>query len=95
MVWYQYNRITSLVCGIVTSYWRNIHNVIYRGGGLFWEGYQTDIENYADIHCFGRNFRPIYFTSQRCAVSLLLEKYPEQMSTPICSAGTAYTLGGG
>ena len=73
MVWYQYNIITSLVCRIITPYWRNIHNVNYREENIFCEGYQTYMDNYSDIHCFGSNFLPISFTSQQCAVSLLLE----------------------
>ena len=44
---------------------------------------------------FGMNFLPIIFTYQLCTVSLLLEKLPEKMNIPICSAGTAYTLGSG
>ena len=95
VVWYQYNIITSLVWRIITPYWRNIHNVNYREETLFWEGYQTDIENYADIHCFGRKILPISFTYKQFPLSLLLEKYPEQMNTPICSAENAYTLGSG
>ena len=36
---------------------------------------------------------PIDYIYQQCTASPFLEEYPEQINTPICSAGTAYTLG--
>ena len=38
-------------------------------GKIFWGACNTDVDNHADTHCFGQNFRPIFWTSQECTVS--------------------------
>ena len=93
MEWGEYKRITSSICRIITSSRRDIHNMHYRGENIFGYGCKTDTENHEDTHYFGRKFCIIKFTSQRYTVSTLLEEHPEQINTPICSAGTTYTLG--
>ena len=50
----------------------------------------TEIDNHADTNVFGKNFRPIYFTSEVCKVSPFLSEYGEQDNIPICTAVTAY-----
>ena len=52
----------------------------------------TEIDNHADTICFGKNFRPIYFTSQVCTVSPFLDSYESKQDVPICSAVTAVDL---
>ena len=52
----------------------------------------TEIDNHADTICFGKNFRPIYFTSQVCTVSPFLDSYESKKDVPICSAVTAVDL---
>ena len=52
----------------------------------------TEIDNHADTICFGKNFRPIYFTSQVCMVSPFLDSYTAKKDIPICSAVTAVDL---
>ena len=61
-------------------------------GEIFWGACNTDIDNHADTHCFGQNFRPIFWTSQECTVSPFLAEYSEQVNIPICTAATSYTL---
>ena len=48
-----------------------------------------DIDNHEDIHCFGRKFIPMDFTSRQFTVSRLLEEYPDKMNVPIYSVGAA------
>ena len=56
---------------------------------------QTEMDNHADTICFGKNFRPIYFTSEVCQVSPFLSEYEEQMDVPICTAVTALDMDDG
>ena len=53
---------------------------------------ETEIDNHADTHCFGKNFKPLYFTSEVCSVSPFLDEYNSQDDVPICSAATAVDL---
>ena len=56
----------------------------------------TDIDNHADTICFGKNFRPLFFTSEVCTVSPFLEnEYDAQNNVQICSAVTAVDLDSG
>lgn len=55
----------------------------------------TEIDNHADTICFGKNFRPIHFTSEVCSVSPFLATYDEQNDVPICTAATAYDFDDG
>ena len=52
----------------------------------------TEIDNHVDTICFGTNFRPIYFTSQVCTVSLFLDSYIAKKDIPIYSAVTTADL---
>ena len=52
----------------------------------------SEIDNHADIICFGKNFRPIYFTSQVCSVSPFLDSYESRNDVPICTGITAVDL---
>ena len=50
----------------------------------------SEIDNHADTHVFGKNFRPIYFTSEVCSVTPFLDEYKEQENVRICTGATAY-----
>ena len=50
----------------------------------------SKIDNHADTTCFGRNFRPIYFTSKVCSVSPFLPEYNQQEDVQICMEATAF-----
>ena len=50
----------------------------------------SEIDNHADTHVFGKNFRPIYFTSEVCSVTPFLDEYKEQENVHICTGATAY-----
>ena len=52
----------------------------------------TEIDNHADTICFGKNFRPIFFTSEVCTVSAFLDDHEQMEDVPICTAATAYEL---
>lgn len=62
---------------------------------MYLEPLPTEIDNHADTICFGRNFRPIYFTSQVCTVSPFLDSYDSKNDVPICTAVTAVDLDDG
>lgn len=51
---------------------------------------EMEIDNHTDTHIFGKNFHPIYFTSEVCTVAPFLDKYLEQEDVQICTAATAY-----
>ena len=50
------------------------------------------MENHADTHCFGANFRPISFTLEECTVSPLIPEYAEHMNVHILTSVTSLTL---
>ena len=87
---------TGTVCKIITSNRRVVHRVRKRDREeISWDAAPSEIDNHADTHCFGCNFRVLHFTTQQCTVAPFLSEYPEQMDIPICSAGTAYQLESG
>lgn len=49
-----------------------------------------EMDNHADTHCFGKNFTPILWTSEKCNVSGFTSTMPAIESVPICTACTAY-----
>ena len=53
------------------------------------------MDNHADIHFFGRNIRPISFSSEEFMVAPLLAEYSEQVTIPICTGATSYTMESG
>ena len=59
---------------------------------VIWRESDTEMNNNANIHCFGANFRPISFTSEECNVSPFFPEYAYQMNVPICTGVTALTL---
>ena len=63
-----------------------------REGPIVIEPSPTEIDNHADTHCFGHNFRPMHWTGQECSVAPFLAEYSEQINIQICTGATAYTL---
>ena len=51
----------------------------------------TESDNHADTHCFGKNFRPTFFTELECTVSPFLSSYENTENVKVCTAATAYT----
>ena len=51
----------------------------------------TDIDNHADTHCFGKNFRPLHWSNLMCTVSPFLPEYDSTENIEICTAATAWT----
>ena len=50
--------------------------------------YHTDIDNHADTHCFGKNFRPLHWSNLMCTVSPFLPEYDSAKNIEICTAAT-------
>ena len=55
----------------------------------------TEMDNNADTHCFGANFRPISFTLEDSTVSPFIPEYAEQINVHICTGVTDLTLDSG
>ena len=67
----------------------------WTNGDVYYDPLPTEIDNHADTICFGKNFRPIYFTSQVCSVSPFLDSYESKTDISICTAITAVDLDDG
>ena len=52
---------------------------------------QTEIDNHADTHFFGKNFVPYSWPGLACTASPFLSEYESQEDVQICSGATAYT----
>ena len=59
---------------------------------IYWNACATEIDNHADTHCFGRNFRPLAWTGEECSVAPFLPEYSEQENITIFTGATAHTL---
>ena len=53
------------------------------------------MDNHADTHIFGRNFRVYLKTSKRCTVSYFLPGYSEELGVPIVPGATEVDLENG
>ena len=53
--------------------------------------YHTDIDNHADTHCFGKNFRPLHWSNLMRTVSPFLPEYESAENIEIYTAATAWT----
>ena len=72
---------------------RWIINKVHKNQDKFiWRVLATEMDNHADTHCFGANFRPISFTLEECTMFPLLPEYAEQMNLPIFTGVTALKL---
>ena len=81
---------------IVTSNRRFVSQVKHQKmDNMCFDPLPTEIDNHADTICFGRNFRPIYFTSEVCQVSRFLPEYENQQDIQICTAATSVDLDDG
>ena len=58
---------------------------------IFKDALNTDIDNHADTHYFGNNFRPLSWYDLMCSVSPFLSKYTATDNVEICMAATAWT----
>ena len=75
---------------------RRIINKLHKNQDkVIWRESATEMENHADTHRFGSNFRPLSLTSEEFTVSPLYPEYAEQMNVPICTGVTALTLDSG
>ena len=97
-LWDKYKRsIYNGISKVLTRNRRVIKDVNWKekNQSIYWDAEDTDIDNHADTHCFGKNFRPISFTSEVCTVSPFLSEYKEPLGVPICTSSTAFTLDSG
>ena len=58
---------------------------------IFKDALKTKIDNHADTHCFGNNFRPFSWSDLMCSVSPFLYEYTTTDNVEICTAATAWT----
>ena len=58
---------------------------------IFKDTLNTNIDNHADTHCFGKNFRPLSWFNLTFSVSPLLSEYTATDNVEICTAATAWT----
>ena len=87
--------VKRAVFNINTGDHRIINKVHKNQDKVIWRASETEMENHADTHCFGANFRPLSFTSEECTVSPFLTEYAEPMNVPICTGVTYLTLDSG
>ena len=59
---------------------------------IFKDALNTDIDNHADTHYFGNNFRPLSWYDLMCSVSPFLFKYTTTANVELCMAATAWTI---
>ena len=58
---------------------------------IFKDSLNTNIDNHADTHFFGNNFRPLSWSYLMCSVFPFLSKYTTTDNVEICTAETAWT----
>ena len=49
----------------------------------------TEMDNHADMHCFGKNFIVLEYTRQKCSVSPFLAEYDETTDIDIVTGATS------
>ena len=76
--------VTSIQTTSARQTWLESNN-IYK------DALNTDIDNHADTHCFGNNFRPLSWSDLMCLVSSFLSEYTTTDNVEICTAETAWT----
>ena len=62
---------------------------------VMWRASATEMENHANTHCFGSNFRSISLTLEECTTSPFLPEYTEQVNRPIRTSVTSLELDSG
>ena len=87
--------VNRAVFNINTGNLQIINKVHTNQDKVIWRASATEMDNHADTHCFGANFRPISFTLEECTVSPFLPEYVEQINVPICTGVTDLTLDSG
>ena len=58
---------------------------------IYKDALTLEIDNHSDTHCFGKNFRPIFWSDFMCTVSPFLSEYSATENIEICTAATAWT----
>ena len=70
---------------------RAIHNLTFDTSRNF----PLEIDNHADTHCFGSNFRPLFWNDIQCSVSPFLDEFGSTENVDICCGATAWTAPSG
>ena len=79
----------------VESTSRNVYDFTMKDSEYVFNAAPSEMENHADMHIFGRNFRVYFTTSKRCTVSPFLPEYLEQLNVNIVTVATAVDLENG
>ena len=72
-----------------------ISKVHKKQGKVIWRESSIEMNNHADPHGIGANFRPISFTLEECTVSTFLSECADQLNMMICIGVTALTIRSG
>ena len=76
VTWKHYGRILqSYVFNNNTRSRIFIENTSSKKSQIHWDACSTEMDNHADTNVFGRNIRPISFTSEECTVTTFLAEY--------------------
>ena len=74
--------VVSSACAYVQSAQRHVHLNALTDTGAHGN---CEIDNHADIHCFGANFCPLFFTGQICNVNAFLSLNDAVQNVEICT----------
>ena len=77
--------------GVASSQITSARQTWLESDNIFKDALNTDIDNNADTHCFGKHFRPLSWSDLMCSVSPFLSKYTTTNNVEICTAATAWT----
>ena len=76
----------------VDSTSRNVYDFTMKDSEYVFNVAPSEMENHADMHIFGRNFRVYFTTSKRCTVSPFLPEYSKPLYVSIVSGATVVDL---
>ena len=77
--------------GVASSQTTSARQTWLESNNIFNNALNTDIDNYADTHCFSKNFRPLSWYDLMRSVYSFLSEYTTTDNVEICTAATAWT----
>ena len=77
--------------GVASSQTKIAWQTWLESNNIFKDALNTEIDNHADTHCFGNNFRPLSWSNLMCSVFPPFSKYTTTYNVEICTAATAWT----
>ena len=90
------SRVLSVTSNIrVATSSRNESDLTAKESECVFDADPSDMDNHADTHVFGINFRVYFTTSKRCTITTFLPEYYKQLDVPIVTGETAVDLENG